>query len=329
MVEVTFLNPYPVSTGNWAYGFHLPGGRNLYQRISISSTGSWRHDYRLGFGTSTASLRSEVSSDIDRSASGRNHLRLVITEGEGWFYINGKLQDKLDLSVTEFDEARLFITQERAGAVTSFVDCSVWEWGPSMAKLPGQNTPTPEPSPTPYVPDVPFYGPVSGVITHEIQTPDNFFELFRGPVTGEDVMVEVTFHNPYDTSEGEWNYGFMLRLLESNTYHWLYAGSNGEWRHEVRFGDDEYTLGFGSSRVPYLDLTPGGKNRLRVVIIGDHAWVFVNGKFTHESDLSAIQGVAPIRLVVDDVLEGVPRFEGFTVWKWHPSLQELPKADEN
>ena len=115
MVEVNFLNPYSVSTGRWEYGFYLRGVSNLYQRVSVQSTGAWEHDYRLGPDTSATSLRSESSPDIERGASGRNQLRLVIVGQEGWFCINGKLQDKLDLGVAPFEDARLFITYERAG----------------------------------------------------------------------------------------------------------------------------------------------------------------------------------------------------------------------
>ena len=331
MMEATFLNPYAVTTGRWTHGLYLRGGSNLYQRIAISSTGLWRHDYRLGPGTSVADLRSESSADIDRSATGRNHLRLVIVGKEGWFYINGRLQDKLDLSAAEFKDARLFVTQERAGEETPFEDFSIWEWNPSVARLPNQSTPTPAPSPTPYVPSVPIYGPVNGVIAHDIQKPANFFELFHGPTTGEDIMVEVIFHNPYDISEGEWNYGFLLRKTEVNFYHWLYAGSDGQWTHQGRFGEDSYALptGFGNTIISDFDRTPGGKNKLRLVIIGDKVWAFINGKFEDEADLSTIKGTAPISLVVHDVQEGATRFEGFTIWRWHPSLQELPKLDEN
>ena len=325
MVEVNFLNPYSVSTGRWEYGFYLRGGSNLYQRVSVLSTGAWEHDYRLGPDTSATSLRSESSPDIERGASGRNQLRLVIVGQEGWFYINGKLQDKLDLGVAPFEDARLFITYERAGEETRFADFSVWEWGGSMAKLPDQSTPTPVPSPTPYVPYVPIYGPASGIITHEIQKPSNFFELFYGPTTGEDIMMEVIFHNPPPTSEGDWNYGFLLRNAKRNVYHWLYIDSKREWVRKLRLGEDQATLPFGNSRISNLDQTPRGKNKLRLVIIGDRAWTFINGKFQDSSDLSAIQDVAPITLVVNDLREGETRFESFTTWKWHPTLQELPE----
>ena len=309
MVEVNFLNPYSVSTGRWEYGFYLRGGSNLYQRVSVLSTGAWEHDYRLGPDTSATSLRSESSPDIERGASGRNQLRLVIVGQEGWFYINGKLQDKLDLGVAPFEDARLFITYERAGEETRFADFSVWEWGGSMAKLPDQSAPTPVPSPTPYVPYVPIYGAVSGIITHEIQKPSNFFELFYGPTTGEDIMMEVIFHNPPPTSEGDWNYGFLLRNAKGNVYHWLYVDSKGEWVRKLRLGEDQATLPFGNSRISNIDQTPGGKNKLRLVIIGDRAWTFINGKFQDSSDLSAIQDVDPITLVVNDLREGETRFE--------------------
>ena len=73
MVEVNFLNPYPVSTGRWEYGFYLREGSNIYQRVSVLSTGAREHDYRLGPDTSATSLRSVISPDIEPGASGRNH----------------------------------------------------------------------------------------------------------------------------------------------------------------------------------------------------------------------------------------------------------------
>ena len=55
--------------------------------------------------------------------------------------------------------------------------------------------------------------------------------------------------------------------------------------------------------------------------------IFINGKHAGYTTILGNADNAPITLVVNDEREGVIRFEGFTVWKWHPSLQELP--DDN
>ena len=138
---------------------------------------------------------------------------------------------------------------------------------------------------------------------HEIEKPSNWFEVFRGPTTEEDVMVDVTFHNPYPVSEGEWNYDFLLRSSRPNVYDWFYIRSDGRWVREIRFGeagDEQYTLPFGDSTISNVDLTPGGKNSIRMVLIGYRAWVFINGAFHQETDLSWITDVAPISLIVND-----------------------------
>lgn len=139
-----------------------------------------------------------------------------------------------------------------------------------------------------------------------MQKPFNFFELFYGPTTGEDLMMEAIFHNPPPTSEEDWNYGFLLRNAEGNVYRWLVIDSNGEWVRKLHQGEDQTTLFFGNSRISNLDQTTGGKNKLRQVIIGERALTFINGKFQDSSDLSAIQGVAPVTLVVNDLGRGRP-----------------------
>ena len=97
--------------------------------------------------------------------------------------------------------------------------------------------------------------------------------------------------------------------------------------HKTQFSEDSGTLEVWNRRSADIDGTTGGKNTLRLVIIEDAVWVFINGKFQGNTSLSGITGSAPVTLVVYDELDGVTRFEGFTVWKWHSSLQELP--DEN
>ena len=322
MMEATFLNPAIESEERWTHGFLLRGeGRNYFHAIFIERSGTWRHSYRRGLDDKWTTLQQDVTSAIDTNPDGVNQLRLIIVGDRGWLYINEQPQGTLDLSAVSFNQALLALTNEVADGITAFQDFTVWTWHPSLAELPSE-TPTPSPD----VPYTPIYGPAHGSILHELEYPTNSFELFRGPTVEEDVMVEATFHNPYPTSDGSWNYGFLLRNVKTNVYHWIHM-TESSWVHKSRFAEDRGTLEVWNTRSADIDKTTGGKNTLRLVIIEDAVWVFINGKFQGNTSLSGITGASPATLVVNDELDGVTRFEGFTVWKWHPSLQELP--DEN
>jgi hypothetical protein len=296
-------------------------GRNYFHAIFIERSGTWRHSYRRGLDDKWTTLQQDVTSAIDTNPDGVNQLRLIIVGDRGWLYINEQPQRTLDLSAVSFNRAWLALANEVADGVTAFQDFIIWTWHPSLAALPSKT-----PAPSPDVPYTPIYGPVHGSIPHELEYPTNSFELFRGPTVEEDVMVEATFHNPYPTSDGSWNYGFLLRNVKTNVYHWIHM-TESSWVHKSRFAEDRGTLEVWNTRSADIDKTTGGKNTLRLVIIEDAVWVFINGKFQGNTSLSGITGSAPVTLVVYDELDGVTRFEGFTVWKWHPSLQELP--DEN
>lgn len=143
-------------------------------------------------------------------------------------------------------------------------------------------------------------------------------------------MVEVTFFNPYPRSEGSWDYGFLLRNAKSNFYYWIRIQSKGAWAHSMRLGNEERRLDLRSEVAFNVDSTPEGKNQLRVIVIGDEGWVYINGKFQGNINLSALTDVGPISLVIGDQNEKegeATRFEDFTIWKWHSSLARLPKTD--
>lgn len=329
MLEATFHNPYPISKGRWNYGFFLQEERvSFYHWVRIRSTGTWEHSYRHGTDKSLVTLRQESPSSIDTTPDGKNRMRLIVIGDEGWLYINGQFQGNLSLGAVDFDRVRLVVNEEVAGESTRFEGFAVWKWDSSLAALP---TATATPAPISWVPYVPIHGPVSGNIVHDIQKPTNSFAIFRGPTIDEDIMVDVTFYNPYPISEGSWNYGFIRLGPEPNVYDWLYISSNEQWTRKVRFGDEEgdYTLAFGDSRIPNLDRTPGGKNKLRMVIVEGRAYIFINGRFQNDQNLTQLPDLPTIALVVNDKQEGVTRFEDFAVWKWHPSLQELPKPDDD
>ena len=326
MIEATFVNPDLDDNERWEHGILLRGNAaNEFHMIYIRGNGSWTQHYRLGAGEPDATLHQEVFSGIDKTPGGKNRLRLVAIGNQGWLFINNQPQGQLDLSAVAFDRANLTLNMEFAEAVTRFENFTVWKWHPSLAALPMETTPAANVgTPGADLPYVPVYGPASGAIIHEIQRPSNFFELFGGPEVEEDIMVEATFRNPYSTREGSWNYGILIEHGERNAYNWIYL-SPGRWIHEWRPGEDDFTQTVWDRRSTNIDVTTGGKNQLRLVVIEGSVTIFINGEYAGNTTFHRLPDAFQVSIVVNDQQEGTTRFEGFTVWKWHPSLQELPE----
>ena len=188
-------------------------------------------------------------------------------------------------------------------------------------------TPTliPRPTPTPD-PSAPIYGPIAGVLIED----QELIETFGGFRPPDDVMVEATFINPYSPSKGRWSYGFMLRWTQVNTFHAIVLESSGLWGHDLRLGDDS-TLDIRSELSASIDTTAGGKNRLRVVMIGNEGWLFINEAFVGKLDLSGLTETGSVAVLAGYYGSGITgestRFEDFIIWKWHPELATLPKTD--
>ena len=252
----------------------------------------------------------------------------------GWLYINGVFQTGLDFgAITEAGGIRVFLDDEHDGR-TLVSDFSVWKWGDAISS----NFPEVQEAPTPSLaedPSVPVYGPEFGWIDHDPD--DGFLEVFRGPVQSGDVMIEVTFKNPYAPNESHWNYGFFFDSAMPSTFHWIEVNSRKEWGHRRRSGPDsrDFSRGF-SEDAPGVDVSEGGENHLRLIVIGDAGWLYVNDRFTGNVNFSLGDVPNPDRigLVIADSGPGlrykegdVTRFEDFTVWRWHPSLFDLPDDD--
>lgn len=324
MVDVTILNPEISSGQEWEHGLLLRARpSNTFHVVRLRGDGSWVHAYRLGQGQPNITLRQEVSEAIDRDATGKNHLRLVAIGPHAWLFINGQSQGVLDLSKIHYDRIHVALGREIEGAVTPFEKYTIWTWHPSLTPLPEVDA-SASGTQGSSAALLPFYGPTSGTIPHEIEKPTNFFEVFSGPQVDGDLMADVTYVNPdADVSEG-FSYGFLLRSAKSNAYHWVYiAGS--QWFQVLMTPDTQFRHEVRNRRSADINTNPGGENHLRVVIVGDDAWFFINGEYQSTLNLRTLTDPAPVRLVVNDEGEGATRFKGFTVWNWDPSLQELPE----
>jgi len=200
--------------------------------------------------------------------------------------------------------------------------------GESQSKI--QATPTirpiatPAPTPTPD-PSIPMYGPTSGQIIHE--PGDGNVETFWGVKTSDDILAEVTFLNPPNVDK--WRNGFFLRNSRSGRYHSISIRSDGSWIHQVRLGRDSSRVDLRRERTSNIDKTNHGRNRLRLITVGDDAWLFINGEFEGKLDLSQVTDTAPVKIYVSDESTGVTtRFESFTIWKWSPELAAIPVSTQ-
>ena len=84
-------------------------------------------------------------------------------------------------------------------------------------------------------------------------------------------MIEATFQNPDLTDNERWEHGFMLRGKPGNIFHVIYI-SDAIWGHDYRLGKGEPDIALRQEVFSGIDKTPGGKNRLRLVAIGDQGW---------------------------------------------------------
>ena len=187
------------------------------------------------------------------------------------------------------------------------------------------NTPYPTPTATPLPPlkyprRLLLFGPESGVIDHEPN--DGVLELFRGPYTAADVLVEATIYNPYATGNAYWEHGFLLRAGAFNYQHWVSIDSDGDWEHFHRLGETK-ALDRTTRRTPDINTAPGGKNHLAVVMTGATGRLYINGKYQGNIDFSAITEPGRISVFLDEDFSGRTRFEDFTVWRWDAELVRL------
>ena len=211
-------------------------------------------------------LKSASSIDITRGAS--NLLQVVQLDGVVWIYINGVLAGSFATgNFTGGTGTSLFLDDDFEGS-TEFSDFAVWEWDPVMFRDFPELDPDAEPTPGPTQnPAIPLFGPVSGAISHDSE--DGYLAVHRGPSIEGDVMVEVTFENPFAPNESHWNYGILFDSQIPETYHHIQVSSvfGGAYNHWRRAGRDEEVRGRLSEDLHGLELGKNGENHIRFIIL--------------------------------------------------------------
>ena len=186
-----------------------------------------------------------------------------------------------------------------------------------LAGVTATATPTPRSTATPTaVPDgASDFGPIDGTLWQD--PADAFIETQEMDVWMTNVMVEATFTNPYDASSHSWDYGFILRRPRGDEdFVQVVVSSYKRWELNVGATAPYRTLNDGT--VPYINTSVGGRNRLRVIAMGERGLFFVNGNFVSTLDLSDVTHTGDVALMTGaftggEVAGEVTRYQGFRV----------------
>ena len=288
MVEATFVNPYSASSHSWDYGFFIRSNRNAsFLQIIVSSGSRW--EVKSGAAPPYQQIAAGTLRDLDLSAGGRNHLRVVAIGDRGWLFVNGDFVSSFDLGNVTGPGLVAVITgaytgDEVAGAVTRFVNFKGYE----LTKR---------------------YGPAEGKLE---KTPGHIAS-HRSGVWSRDLVTEAEFVNPQGS---DWSYGFIIRRSGTGRLDVIGVTDNGWWFHDTRdVGDEKYT-DVGSGPLSNWRSGASSRNHLVLIAIEELGWLFVNGELEAELDLGHNQDRGQIAAMGDFFLShnGSPEFEKFNVW---------------
>ena len=189
-------------------------------------------------------------------------------------------------------------------------------------------TATSRPSPTPK--PVTSFGPYSGGLFHDPN--QNTVKTFSAGVAVSDFVVEADFVNPHTTTAIPWDFGFMVRG-PGRMFDMIAVTSAGRWEHQFYNGGNYDNIGSGylATNSTRLNTSIGSSNNLRLIVIGDTGWIFVNGQYLESlalgsSGFSGDVEVATGFFTGNEAAGAVTRYEDFTV---NPLPQAYGPTDGN
>ena len=274
------------------------GNGNEFHIVGIHSTGFWFHRLRTGDVDTERELAAKYSTQINTDLRGGNHLRIIAKGTEGWLFIGETFVDVLDLSGLSKQGSvhavgSYFREDAIRGKSTRFEDFTI-------RRLTTKS------------------GPLKGRIQHEIHK-TGFIDTHNPRVSIADGIIEASFVNPYASWQGEWSSGFLMRSNKSDEFHVILVQESGTWHHHLRSGDVDATQRLAERYSSQISTANSGSNHIRVIALGSEGWLFINGVYIDELDLSGLTQPGEVSAVTNyftgDGLSGYStRFEDFTIW---------------
>jgi hypothetical protein len=160
------------------------------------------------------------------------------------------------------------------------------------------------------------YGPTSGSLLHEEE--DGLIEGDSAEVDLRDFVVEARFYNPYATSVGSWDYGFILRHEDKNTQYRFIVQSDRTWTVLNNTGDSDGVV-ISEGGLASMDIQESGSNRILLIFKDSRGFFYLNNEFIAEIDLSARMNSGDIYIVTgvysgDEVTGEATDYQDFTIW---------------
>ncbi len=145
-------------------------------------------------------------------------------------------------------------------------------------------TPTRTPTPTATAPQYAF-GPMSGSLDHD---DDKFIPEIDSRTDVVDSVVEATFTDTHSASGRAWSNGFLIRA-NSQKFHVIVISDSGLWwAHYLRKGDPEDDQLVQDGISTNIRTGQNVENHVRVIASGNVGWLFINGHYEAELDLSGL-----------------------------------------
>jgi hypothetical protein len=200
------------------------------------------------------------------------------------------------------DQARVAATAEARATATAYMAATEQAWANYVATLEAGRTLV--------------FGPQSGSLVHEAE--DELIEGENADVNLKNFIIEATFYNPYDTSTGTWDYGFILRHVEENVQYRFVTQSDQTWTLMNNSGDPDGKV-IGEGELPGLNINANGSNVIKLIFKDAQGLFYLNGEFIAELDLSERSNSGDIYIVTgvysgDEITGETTKYSNFTIW---------------
>jgi hypothetical protein len=160
------------------------------------------------------------------------------------------------------------------------------------------------------------FGPQSGNLPHQVD--NELLEAESASVDLKDFVVEARFYNPFATSEGPWDYGFVLRHEAENKQFRFVIKSNKTWAFLNNTGSPDGAV-LAEGELPDLDVGQGGSNLIKLVMEGNKGLFYLNDILITELDCSARTNSGDIYVATgffigNEMAGAVTEYKEFTIW---------------
>ena len=292
IAELTLKTPGVIPGDYWYAGILVESTNDTADVVGIYESGNWYHANHNG--TDWQSIDNGSSHKINRGVNAVNRIRLVVIRNSGWLFVNDAFMTELDFdNRSSFVRLYAFLDGDQGVLRTRFSDFTVR----SVQRV---------------------YGPRSGQIQHDTLS-TGLIDVHQTGTSMTDGIIEAEFTNPYTLSGGHWSNGFLFRKPGTDIFHAIVFQENRRWHHDLRLGDGDDTHSLIEQQSNLISNNAFANNHLRIIALGNKGWVFINGVYVDELDLSGLVGPGHVSAITNyftgDGTEGSSTpFRNFTIW---------------